>query len=125
MFLANILRWWYGDGLLNRLKVIRNRFVFSADFFSIKLLLTTLFSPYRQISAGAIVGSLNVQVRAFFDRLLSRLIGALVRFFMIIFGLIVMVFQVLFGMVALAFWLVIPLFPFAGFIMMIIGWTPR
>lgn len=125
MFLANILFWWYGGGWLGRVQIMKDRLAASADFFSIGLLASTLFSPYRQISAGSVAGSLGNQMRAFFDKSLSRLIGAVVRSFMIFFGLIVMLLQILFGFVMLGFWLIIPFFPVIGLIAMIIGWVPQ
>jgi len=104
---------------------MKDRLAASADFFSIGLLASTLFSPYRQISAGSVAGSLGDQMRAFFDKTLSRFIGATVRSFMIVFGVIAMFLQVLFGFVILGFWLIIPFFPVIGLIAMIIGWVPQ
>jgi len=125
MFLANILYWWYGGGLFSRFSIIKDKLASSADFFSINILASTLFSPYRQISAGNVTGSLGVQMQAFFDRLLSRFIGATIRIFMMIIGLIVMFSQILFGFIMLIFWLIVPLLPFMGLIIMAIGWVPR
>lgn len=125
MFLANILYWWYGGGWLDRVQIMKNRLAASADFFSFGLLASTLFAPYRQISAGSITGSLGDQMRAFFDKSLSRVIGATVRSFMIIFGLVAMFLQILCGFVMLGFWLIIPFFPVIGLIMMIVGWIPQ
>jgi len=125
MFLVGIISWWYGHGWLDRAGDIKRRLRSSADFFSIGLLVSTLFSPFRQISAGGVEGSLNVQFHAFFDRLLSRFIGAFMRFFMIIFGLITMTLQIVTGLVILIVWLILPLLPVAGFIMMAIGWVPK
>jgi len=88
MFLVGILSWWYGDGLMNRPKIIKQRLTSSADFFSIKLMFSTLFAPFRQISAGQVSGPLNYQIRAFFDRLISRFIGAFMRFLMILAGVL-------------------------------------
>jgi len=125
MFLRGFVSWWYGGGWIRRIQIIKARLIASADLFSVGLLLSTLFSPFRQISAGNVVGSVNDQVRAFFDKLLSCIIGAFVRIFMIMFGLITMFIQVIFGIVSLIFWLVIPLIPVAGLIMTVIGWVPN
>jgi len=124
MFLADILYWWYGNGWLSRIQMIKNRLVASSDFFSIGLLASTLFAPFRQISAGGVVGPIDVQIRAFFDRLLSRAIGAFVRTSVIIFGLVAMFLQLIFGIIALIFWLIIPFLPAIGLTMMVIGWAP-
>ena len=125
MFLRGFISWWYFDGLLRRLQMIKSRLSASADFFSVELLISTLFAPYRQISAGNVAGSLSDQIKAFFDKLLSCTIGAVIRIFMIIFGLIAMFLQVLFGIIILAVWLIIPLLPTIGLIGLVIGWVPR
>jgi hypothetical protein len=125
MFLVGIFSWWYGNGWISRVQMIKDRLVASADFFSIGLLASTLFAPFRQISAGNVVGPIGDQIRAFFDRLISRAIGAVVRSCVIVFGLIVMSIQAFFGLIVLVFWLIIPLLPIIGLIMMVIGWTPQ
>jgi hypothetical protein len=63
-------------------------------------------------------------MRAFFDRLISRIIGAFVRTGMIVFGIIAIIFQVVIGMIILLFWLVIPIFPVLGLLINVIGWVP-
>ncbi|HZJ34398.1 MAG TPA: hypothetical protein VFD55_00055 [Candidatus Angelobacter sp.] len=125
MFLRGFISWWYVGGWLRRIQIIKARLIASADLFSVGLLLSTLFSPFRQISAGDVVGSISDHIGAFFDKLLSCVIGAFVRTFMIIFGLITMFIQVIFGVVSLIFWLTIPLLPVAGLIMAVIGWVPN
>lgn len=124
MFLTGIFFWWYGSGWLRRIQMIKDRLVASADFFSVGLLFSTFFSPFRQISAGEVSGSINEQVRALFDKLLSRTIGAIVRSFMIIFGLFAMALQIIFGFTVLVFWLIIPILPIIGLICLVIGWVP-
>ena len=125
MFLVGILSWWYSGGLSSRIRIIKDRLQTAADFFSIGLLASTLFAPFRQISADATGDSLGDKMRAFFDRLLSRIIGAVVRTFMIIFGLVAMLLQIMFGGIVLVVWLIIPLIPVAGLIMTVIGWVPK
>jgi hypothetical protein len=105
--------------------MIKKRLSISADFFSIFLLIKTFFAPFRQISADEIGVSIQDKLRAFFDRLLSRIIGAITRLFMIIFGSIAMIAQAIFGVVVLIFWVIIPMLPIVGFIMMVIGWVPQ
>lgn len=104
--------------------MIKTRFESSADFFSIGLLFSTFFSPYKQISAESATETFNQQIRAFFDKLLSRIIGATVRSFMIIVGLIVIVSQFIFGIITCITWVIVPILPVAGVILAIIGWVP-
>jgi len=125
MFLVGILSWWYGEGWQARIKIIKERLASSADYFSIGLLITTLFAPFRQISAGSVEGLLADQVRAFVDKLISRFIGAIVRSAILIAGLVMMFLQTVFGGLEIAIWPLIPLFPVIGLIMMVIGWVPQ
>lgn len=124
MFLMGILSWWYGNGWRQRLAMLGDRVESTSDYFSIGLLASTLFSPFRQISAGKVNGPLALQMRAFFDRLISRLIGAVVRSFMILFGVVALSFQVICGVIVLLFWAIIPLFPVIGLLLTVIGWVP-
>jgi hypothetical protein len=125
MFLVDILSWWYSGGFIQRTQITKDRLKASADFFSIGLLMATLFAPFRQISADSVSISLSNQLHDFFDKLLSRIIGAIMRIFMIIAGLIVMFLQIIFGLIIILFWLIIPLFPVAGLIGMVIGLVPQ
>lgn len=124
MFIVGILSWWYGAGWKQRLMMLRERLASTADYFSIDLLLKTLFSPYRQISAGQVKGSINVQMRAFFDQLISRIIGAIIRTFMIVFGAVTMLIQSVLGGTLLVVWGVIPFLPIVGVVLFMMGWMP-
>lgn len=93
------------------------------DYFSIDLLIKTLFSPFRQISAGKVDGPLGVQFRAFADRLISRVIGAMIRLLLLLIGLIVIATQAVLGIVVLLGWAFVPLLPIIGLAVSLTGWT--
>lgn len=124
MFITGILLWWYGPGWRQRLSLLRERLASTMDYFSIDLLLRTLFSPFRQISAGKVQGPLGVQMRAFFDRLISRVIGMFVRLTMILIGSVAILFHVVIGSLFVILWAVVPLLPLIGIILFIAGWIP-
>ena len=124
MFIVGMLSWWYGEGWRQRAGMVRERLASLADYFSIGLLAGTLFAPFRQISAGQVDGPLPVQLRAFVDRLISRMIGAVVRTGLIIIGLITLALAGLTGLVTIVAWGVFPLLPIAGVLLMITGWVP-
>lgn len=89
---------WLGSRLRN-----------AADFFSIRLLVRHMFAPFRQISAGEATGpSLDAKFHAFLDRLISRVIGALVRFFLLILGTVVIILQALLGTIVAILWPLCP-----------------
>jgi hypothetical protein len=124
MFIVGILGWWYGRGWSQRITHLRERLMSTLDYFSIDLLLRTFFSPFRQISAGKVRGPLGVQLQAFFDRLISRVIGAMVRLTMIIVGSIAIILYVLVGGLLLVLWGIIPFLPVIGIILFVMGWMP-
>jgi len=125
MFLVGLISWWYGRGWISQWKRIAGRFKATLEFFSIGQLLSTLFSPFRQISANnGSDGSLGTAMRAFVDQLISRVIGAFVRFFTVVFGLIVILLQAVYEIVIMTAWWFLPLLPIAGFILLATGWVP-
>ncbi len=125
MFLVGLLSWWYGRGWLGQWRRIAGRFSRTIDFFSIGYLLRTLYSPFRQISAGgAANGSLGAAARAFFDKLISRIIGSFVRGFTIIAGMVIILLQALYEVSIMVAWWFLPLLPVVGFVVFAIGWVP-
>lgn len=124
MVILGMLSWWYSTGWKLRLLRLREKIAATVDYFSIDLLLRTLFSPFRQISAGRVDGPLNVKMRAFFDRLISRMIGAMVRMFMIVVGSVAILLHVLVGGITLLAWAFVPLAPLIGLVLFISGWVP-
>jgi hypothetical protein len=82
------------------------------DFFSIGLLLKSLFAPFRQISVGRVQGSLDTKMRAWADRQISRGIGAMVRLAVIFFGLLATLMMVIVGVALFILWPLVPIVPF-------------
>ena len=124
MFIVGMLSWWYGTGWKRRWLLLCERFASAADYFSIDTLIKTLFAPYKQISAGRVSGSLAVKWQAFIDKLISRCIGATIRFFVMIIGSVWMILLAVFGFIELLLWPLIPLLPILGIVMTIVGWVP-
>ena len=124
MIAWELLVWWYTDGWLRRFRALTERMDSLMDFFSIDLLLKTLFSPFRQISAGRVDGAIDVQLRAFFDRLISRIIGAFVRLVMIVVGSVAIFAGFLMDVLLLLLWGFVPLLPLVGFALFMLGWLP-
>src|SRR3546814_82142 len=125
MFLVGLLSWWYGSGWRGRLNRTGRQIVSVVEMFSIGQLFLTLFAPFRQISADSVNGSAAVQLRGFFDKTLSRVIGAIVRLITIIAGIVTMLFVALYQVLILVFWLVLPFTIVAGIVLAVIGWTPE
>lgn len=119
-----MLSWWYGAGWKARASIVRERIERTMDFFSIDILLRTLFAPYRQIAAGRIDGPLAIRWQAFVDKAISRFMGAIIRLILVVVGSFAVVGQALSGCVVLLLWAFIPLLPLVGFVLYISGWVP-
>lgn len=116
--------WWYGAGWRHQVTKMSDRLLGLTDTFSISLLLKTFFSPFRQISVGSVNGPLGVQLQAFFDKLISRIIGAFVRTAVIIAGSIVLAFFAIWAVLRISMWPFLPILPIVGVILWAIGWIP-
>ena len=125
MFLVGLISWWYGRGWVGQWKRIAHRFALTLEFFSVGQLLSTLFAPFRQISAVSTGnGSIGSAFQDFIDQLISRIIGSFVRLGTVIFGLIVIILQALYELIIMIAWWFLPILPIAGFILLAIGWAP-
>lgn len=125
MFLVDIISWWYGNGFIRRISIAKANFRKTLDFFSIQILLKTLFKPYKQISADESSNSIGMFFQVFFDKLISRIVGFFARTFMIVAGIIVIILQLIMNCMFIVLWLIIPILPLAGIILAIIGWIPK
>jgi len=125
MFLVGLISWWYGAGWVAQWRRIGRRFMGTINFFSVGQLFETLFSPFRQISASPSTdASFGSGVRAFFDQLISRVIGSIVRSVTILAGVIVIACQALYELIILLVWWAVPALPIIGVVMFAIGWVP-
>lgn len=124
MFAVGLLSWWYGAGWKRCIIRTRESIASVYDYFSIDLLLRSWFAPFRQISAGHVSGSIDVQWRAFVDRLISRCIGACMRTILIVTGIVTMTVVVLTGLLYIIFWACVPALPFVGLLLTFLGWLP-
>ncbi|HWZ65239.1 MAG TPA: hypothetical protein VNX65_00395 [Patescibacteria group bacterium] len=117
MLVWALISWWYTEGWLQLIKRTRWRLLEAFDFFSIGLLLKNLFTPYRQISvSGKVIGSVNTQLRAWTDKQISRVIGAILRLTVILFGLVVLVLALAVSAIALLGWPLLPIAPLIGIV---------
>jgi hypothetical protein len=111
MLIVALFSWWYTVGWAQLGKRAGMRIVGMLDFFSVGLLLKSLFAPFRQISVGRVQGSLSTQLHAWGDRQISRGIGAMVRLGVIVFGLLATVLMVIVSVALLVLWPFVPFVP--------------
>ncbi len=123
MFIVGLFSWWYGAGWRQRISFAQERLASVYDYFSVDLLLKTMFSPFRQISAGSVRGPIGVQIRAWFDQLISRVIGFIVRTLIIIVGSITLFLTACLQLLMVALWAMVPLGLLIGTVLAIKGLT--
>jgi hypothetical protein len=124
LLLPNYLHWHYSRGYASGVKIFSNIIWFLWHFFSIGLLLGTLFAPWQKIHEDRLPG-LNLE--NFFSNLivnsLMRIAGAIIRLGVIAAGLVFVAGTFLLGLVAFIFWTVFPIaivvFMIAGVVLLI------
>lgn len=124
MFVVGLISWWYSVGWRRMVASVWDSVERLYDTFSLGLLLKTLFAPWRQISAGQVRGPIGVQIRAFFDRLFSRVIGGFIRTVTLIVGLIALCVMLLVGLMRIVVWPLVPIMPLVMVLFAIVGWVP-
>jgi len=125
MLVLNLVGWWYGAGFLVRLRGLKRVLMRVADSFSIGLLLRTLFNPFRQIDAGASGKGLEEAASALVSRLISRIIGFMMRLMMILAGTVVLLALAVGSLVVILLHLLVPILPVVGIVMFGVGWVPN
>ncbi len=119
MLFISFFKWWYSDGWRQRARLMMIKLEGVIDYFSIDLLLKTLFQPFRQDSTGKVDGSLDRKLRAFADNLISRVLGAIIRLVILLFGLVAIAFNTVVAIGALVVWAIVPVLPVVGIILMV------
>jgi hypothetical protein len=89
----------------------RNFLSFNLEHFSIPFLLRTFFNPWHRYKAANHKKGLDVGrfLETLFSNIIFCSLGALMRFFVIVYGLAVEVFIFAFGILAFLVWFFLPL----------------
>jgi len=111
------LRWYYTIAPKKILKTRRNVLSFGWNFFSIGLLFKTLFAPWkRDITKSGSGFDPKAWLESLVMNLISRLIGAFVRGWVILLGLFFEIAILILGLVFFVVWLISPLLIVVGII---------
>jgi hypothetical protein len=90
MFFPAYFTWHYSAALLSLFNIWRSLVWFTYHFFSVGLLLRTLFSPWRRLGEDYKKGSLDME--SWFETLvvnsLMRVVGVIIRLVVVIVGLV-------------------------------------
>ena len=108
--------WYFFETPKEILKSWRNFLLFNFNYFSIPLLLKTLFSPWKKYKYSYGRGfDLHRYFDTFSFNIISRGIGAIVRVFTIIAGFVCEILILALGAIILSGWLILPVFLILGF----------
>jgi len=99
----------------NILKAWKNFLLFNLNYFSVPLLLRTLFSHWKRYSWKRGRGfNIGEYFSVLFSNLMSRFMGAIVRSVLILIGLIFEAFIIFFGIVIFLGWFILPILLISG-----------
>lgn len=112
MLFLDMITWWYGAGWVQRVTNLKLHIASWMKYFSLGILLKTLFQPWKQIITTTGSGtSLEAKKDAFLDNLVSRFVGFLVRSSVFFVALFVVAGVLIFNIMYVVIWPVIPLAP--------------
>jgi len=100
--------WWYTTGWLETLQRIRGRVEAVWRMFSVPILLRTLFSPWRRIVSAPGKG-MDQLFRSIVDNTISRLVGFVVRSFVLLAAVFLTLVMAGGGFVIAVLWPALPL----------------
>ena len=110
------LTWHFFDVPKEILNAWKNFLLFNFNYFSVVLLLKTFFSHWRRYSWSYGRGfNIRRYIEVFLSNLLSRILGAIVRSFLIAFGLATESFILVLGVIVFLGWLILPALLIFGF----------
>lgn len=103
--------WHYSRALTDYMRVWSNVMWFLFNFFSVPLLLKTLFAPFHRLDEHYRKGFYPSDwANTFILNMLMRVVGAFVRLMIILMGLTTLALACVAGVVVFAVWLLAPVF---------------
>lgn len=109
IILVDWLNWHFFEMPAFLTKVWKNYLDFATNYFSVPLLLKTFFSPWKRYLWAYPKGLDFWEIfSTFVSNFFSRIIGAIIRIFLIIAGFAFQIFVLLSGFIILAFWIFMP-----------------
>lgn len=126
MLFTALFSWWYGAGYAQHVAHVRASGARLLDTLSLSQLVATLFAPFKQIDAVSARATvpLEIKARLWFDRMFSRIFGAVIRSFMIIIGVLALAGWAVAALLRLIWWPLLPLLPIVGIVLMSVSWLP-
>ena len=111
LFLPYYFRWHYTKALRDLFLNLKNGLLFVLHFFSLALLIRTLFTPWKRLGEGYKRGfDLGAFFSTFVVNLLLRFVGFVIRFVTIILGLLTLILSFSFALILTVIWIIFPVF---------------
>lgn len=111
------LRWHYSDAFVSIWGIIKNFVWFFFHFFSITLLIRTLFKPWHNLQEKPKM-FMSELLETFVLNILMRIFGLIARLITITMGLVFIIGTLLVGILFSIFWIVAPL---VGVLSLLVG----
>lgn len=103
------IEWQFIDSSRGILRAWRNCLKFNLNYWSVVLLLKTFFSHWRRYEYSYGKGfDFKKYFEVFTFNMISRVLGAIMRSFLIVFGLLTEIFIILAGLSVFLFWIFLP-----------------
>ena len=114
----NFFTWYLEQGVHELFEIIKNYLSFFWHFFSFGELLRTLFLPWhRDVAIKNWTGlQIGKSLEMLSGNIFSRVMGSIIRSFVIVFGLLFLIIALAFALALLFIWIALP------FIIAIVGW---
>lgn len=107
MLFVEFFAWWYSKGLVGFAQKIGSLISRIWGFFSVPMLLRTLFAPWKRITTDP-GSSIQEHTKALGDNAISRLVGFTVRIFVILAALVSIVVVAVVGLFMIIAWPLVP-----------------
>jgi hypothetical protein len=104
------IHWHYGRALRGIVDITNNLIWFLWNFFSIGLLLQTLFAPWQRLEEDHKRVGLNVEayVSSLMLNTVMRFVGFVIRLIFILIGFVAIIFVTISGSIVFVVWLALP-----------------
>jgi len=111
LLFTSYVKWHYTRAVVDILHIWGNMIYFFYNLFSVKLMFTTLFSKWRRLGEERETTALDIGETAsvFLVNTVMRIVGALMRFSLIIAGLISITATLVIGFAVFVLWFVMPI----------------
>lgn len=119
-FFSDIFGWWYSQGMREFLVYLKAFFLKITDLFSVKMLLRTFFAPWKRDIVSLEGLPFNLMMRVIIFNLVARLIGAVIKTFILFIYLFAMAIFLGLALFLVLIWLFLPLISIVGIIFGII-----